>query len=54
MERLESTLPAENLELVDPFVATVVTSVGKTLRVLVGENGAVGFHGRPTGQVLMS
>lgn len=53
MECLESTLPAENLELVDPLVTAVVTSVGETLGVLVGKNGAVGFHGCPTGQVLI-
>ena len=52
VEGLEGTLLAEDLELVDVLVAAVVTGVGKTLRVLVGEDGAVGLHGGPAGQIL--
>ena len=52
MEGLEGTLLAEDLELVDVLVATVVARVGETLRVLVGEDGAVGLHRRAARQVL--
>lgn len=52
VERLEGTLAAQNLELVDVLVTTIVTSVGETFRVLVGQDGAVGLHGGLTCQVL--
>ena len=52
VERLEGTLLAQDLELVDVLVTTVVTRVGKTLRVLVCEDGAIGLHGGTTRQVL--
>lgn len=52
VERLESTLPAQHLELVDPLVATVVPRIRETLRVLVRKNGAVGLHDGLTRQIL--
>jgi len=52
VERLESTFTAENLELVDVLIAAVVPGVGETLRVLVGEDGAIGLHRGLGGQVL--
>ena len=52
VERLEGTLAAQDLELVDVLVTTIVTSVGETFRVLVGQDGAVGLHGGLTRQVL--
>ena len=52
VERLEGPLATELLELVNPLVPAVIPRVGKTLRVLVGEDGAVGLHRRAAGQVL--
>lgn len=52
VEGCQRPLLAEQFELINPFVATVVASVGQTLRVLVGEDGAIGLHGCPTRQVL--
>lgn len=49
---LEGSLSAEVLEDVDVLVTTVVSGSGKTLRVLVGEDGAVGLHDGERGQVL--
>ena len=52
VEGLESPLLAKNLQLVNPLVASVVTGVWKSLRVLVGQDRAVRLHSRATGQVL--
>jgi hypothetical protein len=52
VERLESTFSAENFELVDILVTTVVTSIGETLGVLVGQDRTICLHGSPAGQVL--
>lgn len=52
VERLESALSGEVLELVDELVAAVVTGAGETLRVLVGEDRAVGLHDGEGGEVL--
>ena len=52
VEGLEGTLLAEDLELVDVLVTAVVPRIGETLRVLVGEDGAVGLHRRAARQVL--
>ena len=52
VEGLEGALLAEDLELVDVLVAAVVPRIREALRVLVGEDGAVGLHRRPTRQVL--
>lgn len=51
-EGLEGTLAAEVLDLVDVLVTTVVTGTGETLRVLVGQGGAVGLHDGLRGEVL--
>jgi hypothetical protein len=48
----ESTLLAEQLDLVDVLVATVVASAGVTLRVLVGHGGAEGIEDGTRGDVL--
>ena len=47
VECLKRTLAAKNFELIDVLVSTIVPCVGKTLRVLVREDGAIGFHGSP-------
>jgi len=52
VERLEGPLPAEDLEFIDILVTTIVTGIGETLRVFVGEDGAVGLHSGPASQVL--
>ena len=52
VECLESTLAAESFEFVNILVATIVTSVGETLGVLVGQDRAIGLHGGLTGQIL--
>lgn len=51
-ECLESTLLTQNLEFIYPFIATVVTRVGETLRVLVREDGTISLHRCTTCQVL--
>ena len=52
VERLESTLPAQHFELVDPLVTTVIPRTRETLRVLVREDGAICLHDGLTRQVL--
>ena len=49
---LEGTLLAHDLDLVNNLVTSVVTGVGKTLRVLVGEGGSQTFHDGLGGEVL--
>lgn len=52
VESLKSTLLAETLDLVDVLVATIVTSTGVTLRVLVGHGGTKGIEDSAGGDVL--
>lgn len=52
VEGLKSTALAEQLDLVDVLVATVVTSTGETLGVLVGHGGAEGVEDGTRGDVL--
>lgn len=52
VEGLEGTLAAEDFEFIDVLVTTVIASVGETLRVFVSQDGAIGFHGGLTRQVL--
>jgi hypothetical protein len=52
VESLESTVTTQVLEDIDVLVSSVVTSSGKTLRVLVGEHGTIGLHNGQRGQVL--
>jgi hypothetical protein len=54
VEGLEGALAGEVLEDVNVLVAAVVTGAGETLRVLVGEDRAVGLHDGKRGQVLRS
>ena len=44
MECFKCALAAENLELIDVFVTTVVARTWKTFRIFIGENGPIGFH----------
>jgi len=52
VERLECALTAQNFQLVNVLVATVVASIRKTFRVLVGQNGAIRLHRGLTRQIL--
>ena len=52
VEGLEGTVLAENLDLVDVLVATIVAGAGETLRVLVGHGGAEGIEDGTRGDVL--
>ena len=52
VEGLKGTVLAENLNLVDVLVATIVAGAGKTLRVLVGHGGAEGIEDGTRGDVL--
>jgi len=52
VKRLQGTLSAENFELVDPFVSSVVTGVRKPFGVLVRQDRTVSLHGGETGEVL--
>jgi hypothetical protein len=52
VERQQSTLAAKGLEFVNILVTTIVSGVGETLRVLVGQNRAIGLHGGLTSQIL--
>ena len=52
VERLEGSLSAQVLEDIDVLVTSVVSGTGKTLGVLVGKHGSVGFHDGQRGQVL--
>ena len=52
VEGLESTLLAEELDLVDVLVATIVTGTGVTLGVLVGHGGAKSIEDGAGGDVL--
>ena len=52
VEGVERPLATEDLKLVDPFVAPIITRVGQTFRVLVGQDGAVGLHSGTRRQVL--
>lgn len=52
VESLKSTLLAETLDLVNVLVATIVTSTGVTLRVLVGHGGTKGIEDSAGGDVL--
>lgn len=54
VESLQSTLPGKVLNNIDVLVTTVVSSTGKTLRVLVGKHRAVGLHNSERSQVLGS
>lgn len=44
VEGLKGTVLAENLDLVDVLVATIVAGAGETLRVLVGHGRAEGIE----------
>lgn len=44
VECLKRSLATEDLEFVDPLVAAVITCIGQTLRVLVGQNGTIRLH----------
>ena len=52
VERLQGSLAAEVLELVDPLVAAIVACTGETLGVLVGQDRAIGLDRGTAGQVL--
>lgn len=52
VEGLESTLLAEKLDLVDVLVATIVTSTGVTLGVLVGHGRTKSIEDGSGGDVL--
>lgn len=52
VEGLESSLLAKQLDLVDVLVATIVTSTGVTLRVLVGHRGTEGIEDGTRSNVL--
>lgn len=52
VEGLESTLLAKKLDLVDVLVATIVTSTGITLGVLVGHGRTKGIEDGSGGDVL--
>lgn len=52
VECLQSTLAAKGLEFINILVTTVVTGVGETLGILVGQDRAIGLHGGLTSQVL--
>lgn len=52
VEGLEGTALAQQLDLVNVLVATVVTGAGQTLRVLVGHGGAQGIEDGAGGDVL--
>ena len=49
---LEGTLLAHDLDLVDNLITSVVTGVGKTLRVLVGQSRSQALHDGLGGKVL--
>lgn len=52
VEGLKGTALAEKLDLVDVLVATIVTSTGVTLRVLVGHGGTKSVEDGAGGDVL--
>lgn len=52
VEGLEGTTLAEKLDLIDVLVATIVTSTGVTLRVLVGHGRTKGVEDGTGGDVL--
>ena len=52
VKRLQGTLSAENFELVNPFISSVVAGVRKTFRVLVRQDRTISLHGGKTGEVL--
>ena len=54
VESGKSTLLAEDLELIDVLISAVITGIGKTLGVLVGEDRTIGLHRRQRGQILYS
>lgn len=52
VEGLKGTALAEKLDLIDVLVATIITSTGVTLRVLVGHGGTKGVEDGAGGDVL--
>ncbi len=44
VECLECSLATEDLEFIYPLVAAVVTRIGKTFGVFVGQDGTIGLH----------
>lgn len=50
-EGFEGTFLADNFDLVDDFVATIVATSGETFTVLVSEVGTESFHDGTTGKI---
>jgi hypothetical protein len=44
VERLERSLATEDLKFINPLVAAVVSRIGQTLGVLVGQDGTIRLH----------
>jgi len=54
VKRLQGTLSAENFELVDPFIPSVVAGVRKAFGVLVRQDRTISLHSGKTGEVLQT
>ena len=54
MKSLESTLLAEQLDLINVLVAAIIPGTGITLGVLVGQDGAQGIQNGTGGEVFGS
>jgi len=52
VKRLQGTFSAEEFELVDPFVSSVVAGVRKAFGVLVRHDRTTSLHDGKTGEVL--